>query len=420
MKKLLLVVGLVVSSIVTVRAQVALVNVGHITNSGFNLGVTAITVSGNYAYLSTVGDNLRIYDVSNPSAPALVSSITNSGTAMCIAASGNYAYTANYSALNIYDVSNPANATNIGYTTTPYSESVAASGNYAYVGLNSQGLRIYDVSNPIGPSLVGQINNSFPTPSTGQAIGIAVSGHYVYLANGGDGFRIYDVSNPAHPINVGYVSDYNFTFGTATGVAVAGHYAFLANSGDGLRIYDVTNPAIPINVGYANSGVGDAWRVAVGGNLAYVSFRTDGARIYDVSNPANPTEVGSIGGVANEVAVSGNYAYVAAGGDGVNIYSLLPQLSISRIRTTNQVVVYGIIPNGSNNIQYGYITNNIISTNLKLSWPALAATFLPQATSDLTTTNWMTLTNTPSMVGGQRQVILPLPTANQFYRLMSP
>ena len=59
-------------------------------------------------------------------------------------------------------------------------------------------------------------------------------------------------------------------------------------------------------------------------------------------------------------------------------------------------------------------------TNQLVSWPSPPGDFVLQQNSDLTTTNWTTVTNVPAMVNGQNQVTLPPGSSNQFYRLEYP
>jgi hypothetical protein len=59
-------------------------------------------------------------------------------------------------------------------------------------------------------------------------------------------------------------------------------------------------------------------------------------------------------------------------------------------------------------------------TNLLLSWASPPGGFVLQQNSDLTTTNWLTATNTPTITNGQNQVIFSPFTGNEFYRLEYP
>lgn len=59
-------------------------------------------------------------------------------------------------------------------------------------------------------------------------------------------------------------------------------------------------------------------------------------------------------------------------------------------------------------------------TNLVLSWPSPPGGFVLQQNFDLTTTNWLTVTNLPSVINGLNQVILSPSADNQFFRLQYP
>jgi len=63
----------------------------------------------------------------------------------------------------------------------------------------------------------------------------------------------------------------------------------------------------------------------------------------------------------------------------------------------------------------------LTSTNtLVLSWPASSTGFNLQQNSSLTSNNWMTITNTPAVINGRNEVILPAPLGTQFHRLKYP
>jgi hypothetical protein len=59
-------------------------------------------------------------------------------------------------------------------------------------------------------------------------------------------------------------------------------------------------------------------------------------------------------------------------------------------------------------------------TNFVLTWPSQPAGSVLQENSDLSTTNWVTVTNTPAISNGLCQVLLPSSPGNQFYRLQYP
>jgi hypothetical protein len=59
-------------------------------------------------------------------------------------------------------------------------------------------------------------------------------------------------------------------------------------------------------------------------------------------------------------------------------------------------------------------------TNVILSWASPPGGFELQKNSDLTTTNWLTVTNTPVVTNGQNQVTLSRSNSSQFFRLKYP
>jgi len=60
-------------------------------------------------------------------------------------------------------------------------------------------------------------------------------------------------------------------------------------------------------------------------------------------------------------------------------------------------------------------TNTVI-----LTWPSNWPGYSPQQNSDLTTTNWVNATNPVALVTNVYQVISPVLSGQQFYRLMAP
>ena len=66
--------------------------------------------------------------------------------------------------------------------------------------------------------------------------------------------------------------------------------------------------------------------------------------------------------------------------------------------------------------------NSFASTRAVLSWLVPSTNFVLQQNSDLSTTNWTDVTNTPTLnfTNLKNQISLPLPAANVFYRLKTP
>jgi hypothetical protein len=65
------------------------------------------------------------------------------------------------------------------------------------------------------------------------------------------------------------------------------------------------------------------------------------------------------------------------------------------------------------------LSSALSNGNLVLSWPSSALSFWPQQNADLTTTNWLTLSNVQTTSSGGYSVTVPVPGSNCFYRLSS-
>jgi len=158
------------------------------TTSGFASDVVA---HGSLVFVSYQFDGLFVFDVTNPSAPALLDTYPSS-TAMDIAVSGANVYMAS-GGLRIFSAANPASIVLLGSYTSAGVTSVAVSGNYAFLGGGSggnQGFEVFDVSNPALPVKVGGIN-FVPQRMT-------VSGNILLVA-GAQPVLVYDISDPANP-----------------------------------------------------------------------------------------------------------------------------------------------------------------------------------------------------------------------------
>ena len=65
------------------------------------------------------------------------------------------------------------------------------------------------------------------------------------------------------------------------------------------------------------------------------------------------------------------------------------------------------------------LSGTLLSNNIVLSWPTNATGFGLEENPDLTTTNWVTVTNAPAIAKGNRQVFLPATNNdNLFFRLI--
>ncbi len=386
-----------------------------------------------------IGCELQVYDISNPSTPTFVGGAdargtTNSGTGSVnfssVFVSGNYAYITTGSSsgdcstsgdrrgceLKVFDISTPSAPTFVGGadasgstnsgTTAVGMNSVYVSGIYAYIakstsstdcsGSNKSGceFQIYNISDPANPTFAGGADADGTQnggTSSGQVFSsVFVSGNYAYIAaaasstactasaGAGNGceLKVFDIGSvPGTPTYVGGAdATGNTNLGTGlnsfTVVYVSGNYAYLAAAGSTstcsdaassalgceLKVFDVGvtgSPSAPKYVGGAdasgNTNSSGASTVARSFNSVYVlgsslfivkaGDSTDcihtslssayklGCELqtYDISSSTNPVIAtgidatvngGAIGSSAfNSTFVSGKYLYVAKAAD---------------------------------------------------------------------------------------------------------
>ena len=111
----------------------------------------SVFVSGRYAYVVDAGsDDLKVIDVADPGAPAVVGSLGIGAEPVSVFGSGRYAYVVDFDSndLRVIDVADPANpalAGSLGIGASP--ASVYVSGRHAYVaGNGSDDIQVIDVS----------------------------------------------------------------------------------------------------------------------------------------------------------------------------------------------------------------------------------------------------------------------------------
>ncbi len=362
------------SSIVTIGIPTMVYQGGADASGSTNTGTTSLSfqdfaVSGQYAFVasggnatacsqaagSAVGCEIKVFNISNPAAPAYVGGVDANGsttgatnrTTLSATISGRYLY-----------VTFTGNA-------TACSQTVGSAGGCE--------LEIFDISNPAAPAYVGGADASgSANTGTGNVnfTDITISGSYAYIASASNNtacsqtvgsaigceLKVFDISNPAAPAYVGG-ADATGSTNSGTGntsfnsTTVSGNYAYVtsANSsttcsatvsaiGCELKAFDISNPAAPTYVGGAdvtgstNTGAGNLSGLAssmVNGYL-YVTFagsstacsQTAGSaigcelKVFNVSNPATPTYVGGVdadGSTTGTSSVSGGSNLVTAG-----------------------------------------------------------------------------------------------------------
>jgi hypothetical protein len=317
---------------------------------------------------------LEIYDVTNPAAPAFITTYQTHATIRDILFAGplNRGWLLDDGeGLIALNISNPAGLVRLGNYYSPATlrgMDKPASGNLLYVADAWNGLTILDVSNPqITPTVVG--NYQTPAPHNDQLRWtnweVAIDGTRAWLTACRQGVHVVNVSNPASPsllttlvppINwgaraidiangVAHVSlqdlglfpvNWQYRTYNATSLAalatitvnggVAAYsiavnpqgIAFTGRDAQSPQVISASNPSAPFVIN-DDAGPTNSNFVAISGTLRFLvndsntpQYPAPGLYIHNVSNPASPTLVSFIsGGAANAVAVEGDHVYGA-------------------------------------------------------------------------------------------------------------
>jgi hypothetical protein len=175
-------------------------------------------VSGNLLYVADGPQGLLIFDVSQPTSPALLSQFSLSAPVWDVASSGTVALlAADALGLVVVDVSNPAQVKQLSQTLLPpynpfpafttvgsvtLAASVAIQGGLGYIGTTTNDpdapatLAAFDFSQPTSPRLVGfrpQIDDDIAV--------VTPSGNNIFLADSGIEVQ-YDNSLPRNSIEL--------------------------------------------------------------------------------------------------------------------------------------------------------------------------------------------------------------------------
>jgi len=353
--------------------------------------VASVFASGDYAYITNIGNRFKIVNVSNPANPTQAGAETLSGllvSAVNVSVTGNVAAVVDQvNGLHLIDVSTKSNPQWESVTGIAGAYDVRLDGAYAYVASIAGGLDIVDYG------AAGTINNpqlrGGYTPTGGYSVAVFTDGNTAWLADQANGLHVIDVSdrnNPALSSTIAgtagaysaavydgytYVCDYTAGLQRVSGGAAAfdppadaqdlfvdaDDYLYVIDNGggtpagDGLRILDAFHAG---NVGYLGfvATPGQAHGVFASGDYAYVADGGSGLQIIDIGDRSNPAIVGSrdTAGSAQAVHVAGNYAYVADLAAGLQVIDIIDKTNPGNQVDANEATgdaAYGVTVSGS-------------------------------------------------------------------------
>lgn len=264
----------------------------------------------NYLYVCDANDNdLRTYDVTDPAAPALVSTLVIGG-GRGVDATGRYVLYAdedNGGRLVVVDVENKSAPVIAGSVVTGGSpRGVKGRGTVAVVTYNSNidGVRTFDVSDPTAPVQLDTHNMA----GAGRT-DLDIRGTIVAVPTA-SAVQLFDIADPS---NIVLLSTFSSEVDSCK---FQGRYLYTANeTTDEFEVWDTVDPSLPVLVGQlALVAPASVRAIAPSGNfVAFVDASNDEMRVVDVSDPTNPRFIStgvSVGLNPIAIATTGRLAYV--------------------------------------------------------------------------------------------------------------
>lgn len=304
---------------------------------------------------------------STPRVPTIVGKLEVSDGSFfkVVKGNGSHLFAAAGQTLKVIDISTPSAPSIVASLTVPYSDWSANldfdGSNTVYIANGGMGISSVDVSNLLSPTIIDTDNWDY-----GWTLKVKVSGNRAYVTKGNGGFRIYDISNPS---NITLVSAVAGGGGSgAENFVLFGSTAILgfANTNKKFTVYDIATEATPsAGASYSGSDISDGvFEMAYDSGKLYVAAYSKGVKIFDVSDLTNPTllkTIDPIGKVVN-LTVSGEILYVLDDGIGLrtfNISNPLDPVPIDSLPLTltgiasNENFITGITIDGD----YAYVTS---------------------------------------------------------------
>ncbi len=290
--------GFQVHSLENLALPGLLATVSSVSNS------RCVEVAYPLAYVGDGLNGLKIFNIADPAAPALVGSYAAAGLSHIrrIALAGSRAVITDGRVLQLLSVADPAAPALLATATNApgsFVFDVAAVNNQAYAACGNAGLRIYGLDNRLA------LDNTYATP--GPATGVASASNLLHVACGPYGWLTLSIAvNPVSPALVK-----TSPAGMAFGVAAAGPRVFLTDGARVGRALSVAAPQYPLAVtNFPN--LTQALRVRAASGLLFVAEDEAGlAILYPKWASVTPAGQSATAGAAFEMPLPEAFAHAA-------------------------------------------------------------------------------------------------------------
>ncbi len=304
------------SWVIDITSLAAPVALGTFDPSG--TGAVDVAYENQHLFVAMYGYGLRVYNVSNPSAPSLVASVPFAVYGIQqIDVSNEIAYAINEATMIVIDVSQPSSPQTTGALNLDGNQpqppgtcwDIEVAGDYAYVThfYNTESdFNVIDVANPTDPVLVATIPQS-------SGFDVAVSGNRAAVSSYDRFTFIHDVSEPTTPTPYGTCE----SLGSSDGMEAAGDWLGFPLHHNGLMLVHPDDPNVRHRLEGTQWEIGYAPFLASDGAYALISGLDDtwdpdqsGISIIDMRDPANMVETSFVPtSYYGDIAINGSFAY---------------------------------------------------------------------------------------------------------------
>ncbi|GAB4495257.1 MAG: hypothetical protein OHK0052_02290 [Anaerolineales bacterium] len=329
------------------KKQIPLLLLGALVIYGFLSSMqgqeTALDVAyaNGYAFVAAGGaGGLQIFSLNNPAKPQRVALVDTWGAADNIAVAYPYVYLGDgKEGVRIFDVSDVSAPREVGYyarTGNGFSNpplfvfkrgrvtdvAIDAASNRLAVAFGADGGDLVDVANPRAPRKLADF------PASQKVAFNSTFGQLLTLETT-RGITVRDINTAAE---IGKLD----TPGNAVGLAVQDGLAAIANENNGFLMTDVYNAAQPSQISETSiaTGKNDVQNVALAWPTLYIANGKNGISVYEVSYPESPLALTNVDtpGTARSVALSDNgLLLVADGAQGLLVYNRIEPTQLIRL-----------------------------------------------------------------------------------------
>jgi hypothetical protein len=290
--------------------------VGSLDEAGW---VVHVAAGGGYVYIDEVVEGEAVLDIRDPARPRRIGSLPQFSSILTVVNDRAYGGGAR---LKIFDLSDPEAPALLGSINPPVSVSwIDVRDPFVFVagGGDSpeQDAAIIDTSDPTTPQVVSLIDTLDEVESAG------LNGETWFLSTA-SGLHVFDVVNPAAPQSLGVFPDIRFV-----DIAFSGDIAFMV--GDTIQTVDVSDPSNPTVLHTWPTGFRRFDRIALAGAYLFAGTRIPFGEgtLFLVTNPVDPQTLIQYGELNAPWTVADNLLMVADDQRGMAILRIGDQADLN-------------------------------------------------------------------------------------------